>query len=536
MDCHCIRSSELPHTTRLFADFLDDFSKVASFYAHPPNEEGLRRAASEVRLDPDVRRDVVEVLREQKKRFGGDAAVEESLERLAAGAAAVVTGQQVGIFGGPAYSFYKALTAIAVAKKLTAAGVDAVPVFWMATEDHDLAEVNHGYWLGRGGVLERVELSLPAAGGHRVGEILLGPGVGGALEAALGMLEGPGHEVIGLALRESYRPQETFGSAFGKLFARLLAGRGVIILDALDPGLHRLAAPVYRRVLEEHTKLAAELMGRSRALDRAGYHAQVKVTESSTLLFVNVDGERRPLRGRNNGFAAGRTSFTREELLAALSDAPERFSPNVLLRPVVQDSLLPTAVYVGGPAEMAYFAQAQVLYQRLLGRMPAVVPRASFTLVEAHVARLLKKYGIEVRDVWRGRQHLRARLEREFLPRGLTKQFDSGEKSIRGILEKLRRPIGKLDRTLLGAVDTAERKMLYQFLRLRGKAGRAENFRTGVLDTHERILVDALYPHHGLQERSIGLPHFLAAHGLDLLDSLESRAASGGADHHVLFL
>jgi len=536
MECHCIRSAELPHATKLFADFLENFSSVARFYAHPPTPEGIERSAAAVSLDPTVRREVVEVLREQNARFGGDGATERNLDRLRAGAVAVVTGQQVGLFSGPAYSFYKAMTAIALARWLTKRGTDAVPVFWLATEDHDLAEVNQSFWLDRRGLLERVELPRSGDLGRRVGEVNLAEGAASALDAVLGMLEGGHRELVARALREFYRADETFGSAFGKLMARLLAGRGAILLDPLDSRLHRLAVPVFRRALEEHAALAKELVARSKGLDRAGYHAQVKVTELSTLLFFNVDGHRWPLRPRNTGFSAGRSLFTEQELLRALESAPEAFTPNVLLRPVVQDTLLPTAAYVGGPAELAYFAQAEVVYRFLGRRMPAVVPRAGFTVVEPRVAALLRRYGLDIRDVLRGRQHLRAKMERQFLPRGLGKQFTAGEKSLRETLRKLRRPIEKLDRTLLGALDTAERKMLYQFLKLRGKAGRAENFRTGMLDQHERVLLDSLYPQRALQERSVCLVSFLAAYGLDLLDKIQSRAVEGASVHQILYL
>jgi bacillithiol biosynthesis cysteine-adding enzyme BshC len=535
MECHCIRTSALPHTSKLFAAFLEDFSRVASFYDHPPTLEGMQAAVREGNYPTELRRAVAEVLREQNRRFGSDAATLACLDRLAAGAVAVVTGQQVGLFGGPAFSFYKALTAIALAQKLCARGVDAVPVFWLATEDHDLAEVNHSDWLDTQGELRRIEVPAPDAAGRRVGEILLGAPVTAAVESATALLRGPAVEEIGGALREAYRPGESFGSSFGKLFARLLRGRGMILLDPLDARLHRLALPVYRRALEECGALGRDLVLRGKALEKAGFHAQVKVTEPGTLLFFNVAGQRFPLRPRNGGFSAGRFNFSAQEIRDALEATPEAVSANVLLRPVVQDTLLPTAAYVGGPAEIAYFAQCQVVYRRLIGRMPAVLPRAGFTLVEPHVANLLKKYRLEVADVWRGRQHLRAVMDRQALPRDLARQFSSGEKTLRGLLARLRKPVGKLDRTLLGALDTAERKILHQFLKLRGKAGRAEGFRSGLIERHERILLNSLYPHHAPQERGLGLPPFLSAHGLDLLDALAARAMDS-REHHVMFL
>jgi len=536
MHCDCLPFSELPHTTRLFATFLGDFDRVASFYGPPPSEEGLESAAREVNLDASVRRAVVEVLREQNRRLGTDESTERSLDRLAAGAVAVVTGQQVGLFSGPSFSFYKALTASAMARRLTERGTDAVPVFWLAAEDHDLAEVNHCFFI-RSGNLERLEL-LPRedAVGRRVGEVALGPPVTATVDSAAEALEGPVAAEIRAALADSYRPEETFGSAFGKLMARLFAGRGVILLDPLDARLHRLALPLYRRALEENSVLTEELLARNKALEHAGYHAQAKVSEHGTLLFVNRDGRRQPLRQRNHAFVAGRAKFSAAELVEAIEATPEDFTANVLLRPVVQDTLLPTAVYIGGPAEVAYFAQAEVVYRRLLGRIPVVFPRASFTLVELHIARLLKRYGLDVRDVFGGRQHLRAKMEQAFLPRGLARQFTGGEKTIRRLLARLRLPINQLDKTLAGALDTAERKMLYQFLKLRAKAGRAENRRTGVLDDHERILLSSLYPQRALQERTVCFVGFLARHGLSLLDELERRALDSAANHQVLYL
>lgn len=535
MEYHCLAFRNLPQTTKLFAAFLDDFSKVSRFYAHPPDESGVAAAAREVRLGADMRGAVVEILREQNHRFGSDAATERSLDRLAGGAVAVVTGQQVGLFSGPAFSFYKALTAVRWAKELTQRGTEAVPVFWLATEDHDLAEINHSFWIGGEG-LARIEIARgDEFAGRRVGEIPLGEGVVAAVEAAAAALGG-GFAGVVKELHASYGPAETFGSAFGKLFARLLAGRGMILLDPLDTRLHRLAAGVYRRSIEETSQIAEDLLARNRVLERAGFHAQVKVTAQTTLLFRNIGGRREPLRRRNGGFMAGGKAFAVKEIVEAVENSPEEFSPNVLLRPVVQDTLLPTVAYVGGPAEIAYFAQAEVVYRRLLGRMPAILPRASFTLVTRVVARTLKKHGATVEDIFHGRQRLRRMMEQRFLPRGLAQRFAGDEKTLRRVLKNLRRPLARLDKTLLGSLDTAERKMLHQFLKLKGKAGRAENFRTGLLDRDESLLLNYLFPHRGLQERTLCLLPFLAAHGPELLDEIEKRAGPGCGQHQMVFL
>jgi bacillithiol biosynthesis cysteine-adding enzyme BshC len=535
MECHCLAAHELPHTSKLYAAFLTKFERVERFYAHSPDLEGARAAARDVKLDSEVRRGVCEILREQDAAFGSGSDVERNVERLAAGAVAVVTGQQVGLFGGPAYSFYKALTAIELAAELTKGGVAAVPVFWLASEDHDLAEINHCYWFSGGG-LQQLELQPEVnAAGRSVGRVPLGSGVGPLVESATELLQGESRDWVGAAVHESYTPRETFATAFGKLMARLLGGRGLVILDPLDARVHRLAAPVFAQALERREELIGGLLARAKELEKAGYDAQVKVTARSTLLFFEVEGQRLALRQNGEQLAAGSAKLAEVELRAALETSPESFSANALLRPVVQDSLLPTAAYVGGPAEIAYLAQAQVIYKRLLGRMPAVLPRAGFTLVDAHVAKLLQRYGLTLREVMAGRQGVRRKMELASLPARLVQQFDQGEKELTALLRKLRAPLGRLDRTLEGALDTAERKMLYQFLKLRGKAGRAENHRTGVLDRHERTLVDALFPHRAPQERTHSLLPWLARNGPTLLDEMASRAR-GGVQHQVLFL
>ena len=523
MECHCLRFHEIPQTTKLFSAFVDDFPSVKEFYAHAPDEAGVRAAAQKIRLDAAVLKSVVEVLREQNRALGSDDVTEKNIERLANGAAAIVTGQQVGLFSGPAYSIYKALDAIRWAEKLTKSGVDAVPIFWMATEDHDLAEVNQVFF-GAREEIARIELPLgDDVAGPSVGRISLGKVAGGVVDHAVELLEGPGLPAISEALRASYRDGETFGSAFGKLLARLMKGRGLILLDPLDSRLHELARPVYRKAVEESQTLIADLTARDKILDKLGFHAQVKITQQSTLLFLDVNGKRQPLRRRNGGFVAGDEKFTSAELLAKIDNEPQRLTPSVLLRPVLQDSLLPTAAYIGGPAEVAYMAQAQVVYRRILGHMPAILPRASFTLIEPIVLRAMKKYALDFRDALHGRQTVRRKMELNSLSRGLSAKFSRDDKGLKRILGSYRAPLGKMDKSLPAALDTVERKMLYQFEKLRGKAGRAENFRTGVLDRHEREILGALFPHHGLQERTLCLLPFLARQGMELLDHLSGE-------------
>ena len=535
MDCSCISPADLPGTTRLYSTFLSDFSKVSNFYRHPPTTQGIDEAVREVRMEDSVRRAVVEVLRKQNRAFGADERTAENLDRMRDGAVTVVTGQQVGLFGGPAYCVYKALTAIHVARELTDRGVNAVPVFWLATEDHDFAEVNHCFVPKRGG-LQRLEFPSSGLGGRRVGEVRLGGEIHALTSQLDSLLEGAWASEIARWISESYTPEDTFGSAYGKLMTRIFSGRGLIFLDPMSPELHRISIPVMKRALTEHKELAAELVARSAALERAGFHAQVKVTEQSTLLFRMVKGQRTAVRPVKDGFAAGDNTESMEEALKALETRPEDFSPSAILRPVIQDTLLPTVAYVGGAAEIAYQAQTSLVYEKLLGRAPAILPRASFTLVPSHIANLLKKYNLGASEMLHGRHKLRARLEARALPEELTAKFEEGEQAINNLLESLRDPLKKLDQTLLGALDTASEKMHYQFHGLRSKAGRAEGFRTGVINTHENEIVSSLLPNNSLQERAFGLLAFLASEGPGLLDFLDRHIKVGAGEHCFLSL
>lgn len=536
MESDCLRFSEIPQTTKLFASFTEHFDKVQSFYSHAPDEAGVRAASKEIRLDADTRNSVASILRTQNRQFGCGADVQKNIDRLANGAAAIVTGQQVSLFSGPAYSIYKALEAIRWARRLTQAGVDAVPIFWMATEDHDLAEANQVFFGERNGVA-RFELPLSdGVEGQSVGRISLGDSVCAVVEHALELLHGSGKDEIAAALKASYRSDETFGSAFGKLLAHIFRGYGLVLLDPLEKQFHELARPIYRKAVEDAELIADDLLARGKQLDRAGFHAQVKVTQQSTLLFLDVNGKREAIRRKNGEFIAGALRQSAADLLRMIDERPEALTASVLLRPVLQDSILPTAAYIGGPAEVAYMAQAQVVYRRILGRMPAILPRASFTLIEPEVARALKKYGLSVHEVLSGRQRLRKKMESQYIPRGLATRFARDERALRKILAGYGKPLAALDETLGGARDTAERKMLYQFEKLRGKAGRAENRRTGVLDRHELEIISAIYPHHGLQERTLCLLPLLARHGTELLDRLESAMEKPCNGHRLISL
>jgi bacillithiol synthase len=533
MDCRALTFAQLPHQPKLFLEYLDHFEKVKSFYVHPPAMAAVARAARKLDYPEDRRAEVSSILRGQNTALGAGAETISNLDRLEKGAVAVVSGQQVGLFSGPGYAIYKALTAVQIAEELTWGGIPAVPVFWMATEDHDLDEVRHSTWFDNG-KLVRFELPAPSETGRPVGRIPLGAEIEALVQEAAELLANQGSDLLAQYLIESYRPAETYGSAFGKLFARLFAQQGLILMDPLDAGLHKVAAPLYQHALAERDSLSEKLLQRGKDLDRAGFDAQVKVTSRSTLLFRMDEGGRQVITASADKFQAGEKTWPREELVHLTHTEPEKFSPNALFRPVVQDYLLPTAAYIAGPAEISYFAQSEVVYRQLLGRMPVMLPRSGFTLVDAKAAKLLRRYALTVEDVWSGSQGLRHKMERRSVPGSLSKNFDRDQKQIAKMLSQLGKQIEKLDPTLKGTVERAGTRIEYHIEKLRRKAGRAQDQKNGLISAHEQHLESLLNPHKVLQERELCLLPFLARWGAGGLSELQKLSSGKKIGHHFI--
>jgi bacillithiol synthase len=528
----CLPYSAIPHTTRIFQDHLYQFERVRRFYAEPPRSAEWIREHSAVPYQPERRARVADVLTRQAHAFGAPPAVLGNVERLRRGALAVVTGQQVSLFGGPALAMYKALHAIKVAEEFTRAGVDSVPIFWMATEDHDVAEIDHVQLPERSGELRTLRVTASGPTDAPVGSLRFDESIVEAVRQAGDVFGGE----IATVLRDCYCPGATFGSAYARLFTRLFGRFGLILVDPLENELHALAQPLFAAALGKSGELVRALQARGTELEQAGYHQQVKVTPRSTLLFAIKDGARVPVHRRNGGFVIADEEITAERLLAETAAHPERFSANALLRPVMQDYLLPTAVYIGGPAEVAYFAQAEVVYRELLERVTPILPRFGATVVEPTLKRILDNYGVAVADVSRGPEKLRELLASRKLPASVLKSFDSATAAIGERTAKIVSDLERLDPTLIGAATRAASKMRYQLDRLQGRAARALLRREQEIARHSDRLSAGLYPEKTLQERVFPGMWFLGQHGEALLDDVLGQIRFDCLDHQVLYL
>lgn len=530
----CIPFTAIPHTSQLFRDFLYDFERVRRFYSYNPRQrDWLPKVASSLHYDQQRRERVAAILERQNRALGASEQTLASISRLREGAAVAVTGQQVALFGGPLFSLLKALSAVRIAEQARAHGLDCVPIFWLATEDHDLAEVNHSGLLTSEGKLEKSVTNAHAAPDAPISDVRLGAEIEGVVARAAELL---GDTEITALLKNAYRPGETLGSAFAQVFARLFGDSGVVLLDASDPELHQIAQPVYRAAVIGAEEIDNALLARGKELRAAGYHEQVKVTPSSTLLFEKRKGAREVIHRRDGGFIIGHDRVAQDDLLAQIAAEPQRFSANVLLRPVVQDFLLPTIAYTGGPAEVAYFAQAAVVYEEVLGRVTPVLPRFSATLVDARAQRLLAKYRVSLPDLFHGPEAFRELLALRSIPGELDGDFLSAEEAVQASVAKVRGSLEKLDFSLVEAAERAGSKMLYQLRRLRARAGKAQLRRNEEVIRHADWLSSVLFPNKSLQEREIAGVSFLARHGRELLPRLYEAAKSDCPDHQIIRL
>ena len=531
-DCYPIDVA--PGMSRLFLDYCAGDPAVRPFYSSLPRDTGWQKRCPL----PDHWHETVELLAGQN----ASASAAPSLEALRAGAATVLTGQQVGLLGGPLFTPFKAATAIARARQATAAGHPHVPIFWLATEDHDFAEINHVTFPSRKELRKLVYQKAPA-NAVPVGGVVLDETIEPIVEQAWELL---GASDAMDALVAAYKPGRTFGQAFGEFYAKAFAAQGLLVLDAAGREVHRLGAPVLQAAIERADELHAALLERNKLLEKAGYHAQVAVAQQSSLLFLihERSGERialkrtAPTATEPNGiWQAGRERLTTADLVGVLAAEPERISPAALLRPVFQDFLLGTSLIVGGPAEVAYFAQSAVLYDRILGRVTAAEARLSATLIEPAIGELLHKHELGMERVFKESADSLAQLlaARAMPVEGKQKLAAAGtalDTELTPLLEYMK----AMDAGLGRSADTAASKMRYQMNRLRRLAANFEMQREGSLRRHAEAIERALNPGGVLQERVHGAAYYFARYGFELAETLTVLAGDPCPGHKAVWL
>ncbi|WP_353071767.1 bacillithiol biosynthesis cysteine-adding enzyme BshC [Tunturiibacter gelidiferens] len=541
MSVECFPITVLPHVSHIYRDYLAmaesaGDSAVRKWYGAEPfagRWVGKRLPVKDAGALADL-------LEKQAVEFGAGDAAKANIAKLRTGARAVVTGQQVVLFGGPLLTILKAATAVARAKEATkATGVEHVPVFWMATEDHDLEEVDQVSLLTKSSV-ETLRAGLKVTKAVPVGGVVPGPGLETVVERACELLE---FAPVSEWLRECYLPGDgtraTLAFAFGRLISRIFADQGLVVMDAASREFHALGASTLRYAIEHAAELQGALMARGEELVARGYHAQVLVAEGGSMLFLldEATRERVALRRSTDGqWKAGGRSYSTAELIAILEESPERLSPNALLRPVFQDTVLPTAAYVGGPAEIAYFAQSAVLYEAILRRITPVLPRLSATLLEPAIATVMDKDEVQLPDAMTTAEALAQRLGARTMPIEGKRKLAAVGNAVEVELSALTEYLGGMDESLGRSAEVSGSKMLYQMNRLRRMAATFELQKEASLRKHAEAIVLNVFPGGHPQERVVAGVWFMARYGDGLVEKLVGVAGNQCPGHVVVRL
>ena len=530
----CTDQRRIPGISRLFADYLYEPAKLAAFFGpavpHAPDswDPGPRLQGY-----PAARRAAVgTILEEQNRELGAGAETLSNLGRLRRPeAVAVVAGQQAGLFGGPLLALHKAMSAVLLAERLQQRGVDAVPVFWIASQDHDLEEVNHAWVLDAAATPVRIAVpGNDGAPGRPAGRVRFGPEIVAALDAWQSVAGRPAE--AGELLRRSYRPGASFAQAFGELLLQWFAPWGLVVIDPLHAGLQALARPLYDRVLAQQAALEAALAARATALQDAGYHVQVRHQPGSTLLFLEHQGVRTSLRRQDDGYRLDEVAMSGDALRRQITAAPDTLSASALLRPVVQDFLLPTVAQVAGPAETAYLAQSAGLYPVLAVERPVTFPRLSATLVDARARRILDKYDLQLDDLWH--EPGEAVIARRAVPPEIEQRAAGVKATIQREFAELGQLIQQLDPTLSDPVAGTAEKLRAQIEQLEARVARSITRRQDEVQRQAQHVLGTLVPQRGLQERTLNSADWVTRTDGKLLPLLHDTLRLDCMDHQVV--
>ena len=512
---------------RLAVDYAYNFPAVAPFFAGDPSDRSAwTSAVARTTAFPRRHDEIASVVRAQQERRAAPSAAREAAGRLAdPRAVAIVTGQQAGLFGGPMFTLLKALTALKIAEHVGKEHhVPAVAVFWIDAEDHDWDEVRSC------GVFDEQlaarSLALPPRPGGEsspVATITLDAAIAPVLDQLEQLLPATEFRPALLAqLRQAYAPGAGMADAFGRWLEHVLGERGLVVYDASDARAKPLAAGVFARELSmpgETARLAA-LAGSD--LVARGYHAQVQPQHDSLSVFHfdHLGGGRRTIRHQDGQFAAGDRSYPRAALLQQASDEPARFSPNVLLRPIVQDTLFPTVCYVAGPNELAYLGQLKGVYEHFGVPMPLMYPRATATLLDSAASRFLTRYQLPLEALEAQDEAALNALLKSQIPEAVDRAFESAAAAVDEQMTRVITAIPALDPTLEGAAKSTLGRMQHDLKTLQGKMIQAAKRRDETLRRQFLRTRALAFPDGHLQERTIGFVSFLNQYGPALVERL----------------
>lgn len=527
---------ELPFS-KLFKDYISNSGKISDYFEiHPFDDDALKKKADSFSFSSD-RESVVSLLTEFQNDFEASDSVNSQINKLAdPQTLAIVTGQQLTIYGGPLFTVYKTLTAIIYAKKWSEKlDKTVVPVFWLADEDHDYQEVI-SLGLPQNGTTSSISYSqtLPANFTPPVGEVQFTEEILSfkkEIEEHLG--ETDFHEDLWSDIHQAYGKDKTFKVAFGNWLLHLFADHGLILAGSQTKSIKRFSSDIIKQSITKHDQINKALDDTTFKLISDQYHGQVQV-QSSNLFYLDDDKNRTKINLENEIWSTEKKEWSCEELISEIEETPERFSPNVFLRPVLQDHLLPTIAYVGGPGEIGYFAQMKSLYEVFGMEMPIIVPRFSMTLIESSVERILEKLPFKIAEY----NNRIEDLEKNFVKRteevDIEKLFGIWKNQMEELTKSKKDEIHEVDPSLAGSVGKAKAVYFSELDKLKGKVYKSVKQQEKIQLDRIAKIKNNLFPNNNLQEREIAFIYFMNKYGPKIWEQLEETISEERPDSHKL--
>lgn len=537
--------AEIPAQSRLFLTYQSEPLSLSQFYpsAVASYQDVSDRIAEVLDNYPNHRGAVCDILLDQNRGFDASEKVTRNIELLRGKkTVTVLTGQQAGVFGGPLYTIYKAITAIKMAESLRSHGIDAVPIFWAATEDHDFAEIAEVFDIDASGSLRHSKIEASDGSGEKpVGNILVDEDIASFIDEHVDSLPRTEFtETVRSMIKKCWSPETTYGKAFCKFISSLFGEYGLIVFDPLDVRLKRLASPLFVNTINNISGIVPSLIARSKELETAGYHSQVLVTDNHVPFFlIDDDGKRTSLKLTRDGkfnLISKRQELSQQDLIHLAESEPERFSPGVMLRPVVQDFLFPTVCYFGGGAEIAYFAQNSEVYRILDRPVTPILHRQSFTVIEPKHVRTLDKFELMFTDLFSGFDEVLPSIIDRFVNPHSARLLSDVEENINAELHKLGSELNKIDPTLAANLATRRRKIVYHIVALQKKFHRVQGERDETVNRQLRSAFTELMPRGALQERTVGITTYLNRHGHYFIDWLYDSIDLDDKGHRIIYL
>ncbi len=478
---------------------------------------------------------------EQNRRYGAGESTFLNIDKLSRpDTTVVIGGQQTGLFMGPLYTLYKAFTVIKLALELSVRlQKDVVPVFWMASDDHDFAEINHIYLPDLNGNIQKIEHLKPESTGRLpVSKLNIAPEINKSWEQL--KLFFPKTEFSSPLLdllADCYRSEVSYPDAFASLLHSLLKKFGLILVDPSSRRLKQIAIPLFKKEIEEGSPVTDSVLSQTDLIEKYGFSAQINLHKNIYNLFYHTPQREAISKEQDKFLIKNRSSsITRAEIVRLLEQNPENFSPNAVFRPLYQDTLFPTLAVVLGPSEIAYFAQLSKAYRYMSIPMPILFPRVSVTLVEPRAERLLKKYHLTITDIFNSKETIIDILIQREIPQFLFTDIEQSLQNVSDIWHQLSKKIADFEPNLKKTVEIASNKSLGQFEFINKKIIQSARKKDELLKTQTEKLINLIYPFAKPQERVFNFLPYYSRFGQQFIDKIYQSMEIFNPDHQIIYL